>query len=174
MKMISGMAIGSVMLMALFAACSKKEAVKTDDPNSTDDGFVIQVAYTHRAAIILSELAMFRSTNDSVKVLAQYLISGHTTAMNSLSLVAAQYNYQLPSEMDTVHKAFRSQLNSLNGRSFDSAYVNGQVSDLQRVVNLFDYEKRVGNAPPIKSYAENILPTMQLHLQRATDVINDL
>lgn len=174
MKIITRVVVGALLLIAAVTACNKKENVQTDAPNTTDDGFMVQAVYTHRAAINLSELAMFRSTNDSVKALAQTLVSGHSTALNNLNLVAAQYNYQLPTEMDSVHKAFRSQLNGLNGRSFDSAYVNGQVSDLQRAVNLFDYEKRVGNAPPIKSYAENMLPTMQLHLQRANSVINDL
>lgn len=173
MKIVQGV-LAAALSILFFSACNKKEDVKTDAPNSTDDGFVVQAAYTNRAAINLAELAMFKSANDSVKTLAQRLISGHTTAMNNLNTATAQYSYQLPTGMDSVHQAFRSQLLSLSGRSFDSAYIYNQVSDLERAVNLFNYEKRVGNAPPIKSYAENTLPTFQLHLQMVNSVINDL
>ncbi len=174
MKIISSVLIAAITMMCCFTACSKKDPVKTDAPNSTDDGFVVQAAYTNRAAITLAELAMFKSSNDSVKTLAQNLISGHTTAMNNLNTAIAQYSYQLPTGIDTAHQVIRSMLSSLSGRSFDSAYIYSQVSDLERAVNLFDYEKRVGNAPPIKSYAENTLPTLQLHLQMVNSVINDL
>jgi putative membrane protein len=174
MKIISGVLIAAVTMMCCFTACSKNDPVKTDAPNGTDEEFVVQAAYTNRAAINLGELAMFKSSNDSVKTLAQNLISGHTTAMNKLNTATAQYSYQLPTGMDTAHQALRLQLLSLSGRSFDSAYIYSQVSDLERAVNLFNYEKRVGNAPPIKSYAENTLPALRLHLQMVNSVINDL
>ncbi len=60
-----------------------------------------------------------------------------------------------------------AMLSAMTGRSFDSAYVHGQVTDHQTAVTLFQNENISGNNTKVKTYVNNYLPVIEMHLMMA-------
>ena len=146
----------------------------TNTPNATDNSFMTQAAYANRSEVELGQLALTKSTNDSVKMFAQLMITDHTVALASLDSIAGGYSYVLPTTSDSAHIAIRDSLSTYSGHMFDTAYINGQVRDHQKTVDLFQNESTNGNASNIKAYANSHLPTIQSHLQLADSISTNL
>jgi putative membrane protein len=58
-------------------------------------------------------------------------------------------------------------LNSLSGRSFDTAYINSQIKDHQKTLSIFQMEINDGDNQNVRNYASKYLPHIQMHLQKA-------
>jgi len=152
-------------------SCHKDDDnVDTSSPNSTDTDFVTKAGYSNLDEIDFAQLALVKSTDDSVRNFAQHMITEHTTALSGLDSIATQFNYTLPTTIDSAHAALKAQAMALSGIGFDSTYINGQVADHINAINLFQNEVNLGNNPTIKGYASRMLPHLQEHLARAQSV----
>lgn len=170
MKTVSKLFLtGMTAAVVLFTSCSKEDDpgndVDTTTPNSTDLNFLTQASYANHNEVALSQLALTKSTNDSIKTLAQTLITEHTAAQVALDSLGSSFNQNLPDSLDSAHAIVRTSLDSLTGFSFDSAFIKQQVTDHQVAIDLFQNEKTNGNAETIKSYANTYLPKLQSHKQ---------
>lgn len=160
-------------LAALFAIFIGDSACKMDDdiadvtPNDVDYDFMTKASYANRGKIDFAQLALTRSTNDSVKAFAEMIIADHTAALTSLESLATRYNFSLPGTIDSVHVALKLKLIGFSGYSFDTAYINGQIKDHTTALNLYRNEISNGFEPVIKKYAAEHLPHLEMHLQEA-------
>ena len=80
----------------------------------------------------------------------------------------------MPDELDDEHKAMRAQLESLSGAEFDLDYIQGQVVDHQKTVQLLEYEIGSGQDVELKSFASEILPVVLGHLEMAQNIQAEL
>lgn len=172
MKIVSKLFLTGITAATVFlASCDKEDDPGNDNnntaPNSTDLNFLTQASYANHNEILLSQLALTKASNDSVKMFAQMLIDDHTAAQTALDSLGTSYSQTLPNQADSAHTAIKMQLDSLMGNSFDSAFIAQQVTDHQNAINLFQNEIDNGNAPAIKAYANNNLPKLQSHKQTA-------
>ncbi len=157
----------------IMTSCDKHDDVIDNNgntPNSTDNSFMTQAAYANRSQVDLGTLALSKSSNDSVKMFAQMMITDHTGAIASLDSVAMTYNFTLPSTADSAHIMFRDSLNTYTGYTFDTAYINGQVRDHERMISIYQDDISNGNADNVQSYANRLLPTIQVHKQLADTI----
>jgi len=148
--------------------------VNTSSPNSIDTSFVTKAAYANLDEIDFAQLALTKSTNDSIRTFAQQMITDHTTALSGLDSIANQFSYTLPTTIDSAHAALKAQVMGLSGIGFDSTYINSQVADHINAITLFQSEVNLGNNPNIKGYASRMLPHLQEHLERAQSVKSHL
>jgi putative membrane protein len=166
-----------LMTISLVTAVMASSCDDDDDntaPNDKDKNFMTMAAYANWNEIDAAQLALTKSTNDSVKTFAQLMIAEHTTAKGQLDSVANQFTYSLPTTVDSAHAALKVHLMTLSGLAFDTTYMNSQVTDHVNTINLFQNEVNLGNNPSVKNYASQTLPHLQMHLQRAQSIRTQL
>ena len=176
MKRILFISVFSLAAVVI-TSCNKDDDNIVDNgntPNATDNNFMTQAAYANRSEVELGQLALTKSTNDSVKMFAQMMITDHNAAILSLDSIAGLYNYTLPSVPDSAHITVRDSLNVYTSYTFDTAYVNGQVRDHDRLISLYQDEISNGNADTAQAYANRLLPALQLHKQLADTISTNL
>jgi putative membrane protein len=139
-------------------------------PNQTDTNFMTMAAYANMNEVDFAQMALTKSTHDSVKVFANMMIADHTLAMDQLDSIADNFNYNLPTTIDSIHAALKTQLMALDGYEFDTAYMNSQVRDHINAITLFQNEVNQGRNPSIRNYASDKLPHLQMHKQRADSI----
>ena len=81
--------------------------------------------------------------------------------------MAQEGEIAVPKEVDEEHKAMRQRLTTANGVEFDLAYLQGQVIEHQKTVQLLEYEIGSGQDTDLKNFAAEILPIVLQHLRGA-------
>ncbi len=167
MKRFSIVAV--IASLVIILSCSK--TTDNNSLNTTDQNFMVMATYSNYDEIDFGNLALSKSANDSVKMLASRMVTDHTIALTTLKdTLGPQYNLTLPSSMDSLHMAIQAQINTYTGVQFDTAYVHGQVRDHMATIALFENEINNGNNENIKAFANKNLPILQMHLQMAESV----
>lgn len=163
MKAMSFLA-GTFLALSVMSACDKDD---DDKMNSTDRDFMIQAAYGNNAEMNAGQLALAKATNPAVKSFGQMMVAEHGTAQAELETIAAERGVDLPDQPDSLHLVIAQRLASLQGHTFDTAYMNSQVMDHQMTVQLFEHEIANGRHWRVKEYANKYLPHIRMHLQKA-------
>ena len=141
-------------------------------PNSAapDTTFMEKAAQGNIAEINAANMALQKSTSDSVKAFAQMMIDDHTKALTDLKALASSKGVQLPDSTDELHKTAAKQLSMLQGAEFDKTYLQGQVRDHQATIALFQEEAGHGEDAQTKAFAAKTLPTLMMHLEHVTAI----
>lgn len=142
--------------------------------NAMDKQFVRKVAQGNLAEIQTSRLALKKSSNKRVQMIASMLIREHGVAQKDLKAVAQLHTVSLPAQTDPMHKAEYRRLSRLSGTAFDKAYMKGQVRDHNATVALFNKELANGNETHVRSYAAKYLPGIQNHTGMIHNVASNL
>jgi putative membrane protein len=163
MKKIS---LTGTLALAILLSCNKNDN-NNNDINSTDQNFVLQVAISNKAEIMAGQLAATKGSNAGAKEFGQMMVTEHGQAQADLQNVASGTGITSPDSVDAEHRALMVRLDSLTGRSFDTAYINSQVKDHQKTISIFQTEISNGNNSSVRNYANTYLPHIQMHLQKA-------
>lgn len=152
----------------LFVACTKDD----DGPNTNDvdRNYVNKASISNNAEIMAGQLAATKGGTAMVRSFGQQMVSEHTVAQQDLKSRAASANLMAHDSVDAEHKALMVQLNSLSGTAFDQAYINSQVTDHAKTIDLFNTEISGGMNEQIRSYASENLPHIQMHYNRADSI----
>ena len=129
--------------------------------------FVTVAGQAGLAEVELANLALSKSQNADVKEFAQMMIADHTKAGDELKGMAAQKNYDFPTDPSDAQKTVAGNLERLSGAAFDKEYAKVAVSDHQGAVKLFSTQAKSGTDPDMKAWAAATLPTLEMHLQKA-------
>ena len=149
------------------ASCSKSD---NKNLNNTDMDFLLKTSAGNTAEIDAATLASYKATNVAVRNFAQHMLMEHGMAQTDLKNVAASVGFPVKDSLDPAHIAIKAQLESLNGRQYDSAYIYVQVTDHQTTIANFNTELSNGQHKDVKNYASNYLPHIQMHLQSADSI----
>src|SRR3954468_10281018 len=114
--------VAGLGIMLAFSSCEKDDD-NNNDVNSTDQTFTTNVSMGNTAEIMAGQLAASKGNSTAVRNFGQLMVTEHTQAQADLQTVAATINLQLPTTVDAEHQALMTRLNSLSGRSFDTAYM---------------------------------------------------
>jgi putative membrane protein len=129
----------------------------------TDDNFVTNAAQAGLAEVQAGELAEKRGSA-AVKSIGQTMVRDHTKANNTLMGIAKTEGLTIPTQPDPAHVATLAQLRTAKGSAFDNQYLEGQVTDHEKAIALFQQESEQGTDSQLKSFATNTLPILQGHL----------
>lgn len=164
-------------LLALFSigflGCKDTEE-NTPVVSQQDQTFIKNVSASNAAEIQYGRLALQNSTNDSVKVFAQKMITDHTAAKNSLDSIVKSLNLVKNDSLDAAHKDLYTRLMGLNSTGFDSVYINNQVKDHQTTLSLLQSEMTSTGNSRVVSYARKQVPVVTMHLEHARRLKNNL
>lgn len=156
------------LAVALLSSCEKDK--DQNDVNASDQSFMMQVSMGNKAEIMAGQLAASRGSSESVRAFGQLMVAEHGQAQSDLVTLGSNLGQNLPDSVDAEHQALMARLNSLEGYSFDTAYINSQVMDHQKTVDLFQMELNDGKHQSVRAYASQYLPHIQMHLQKADSI----
>jgi putative membrane protein len=139
-------------------------------PNIPDRLFVRTVAIGGMAEVELGKLAEQKGQSEAVKDFGRRMIEDHGQANERLIGLAKADGLAVPQELDGEQTAMRDRLESLSGAEFDLAYLQGQVVEHQKAVQLLEYEIGSGQDVELKNFAAEILPAVLHHLRSAQDL----
>lgn len=160
------MFFATATLAMVLMACDKDE----DQLNSTDRDFIRMTSISNNAEVMAGNLAVSKGTSAMVKSFGSHMVTEHSLAQTDLKSRASEVGVQVADTVDAEHRALMTYLNSLSGYSFDTAYINSQVKDHQKTINIFQTEINGGRHQRIRSYANEYLPHIQMHFNRADSI----
>jgi putative membrane protein len=105
-----------------------------------------------------------RRGDETVKAVGLQMVTDHTKADDELESVAKAQGLVIPTQPDAAHVASLAQLRKAKGSAFNNEYLEGQLTDHQRAIALFQQESQQGTDPQLKTFAANTLPILQQHL----------
>lgn len=124
---------------------SKDKAPSTITPSDssakeklTDATFVEKAALNSMGNIELSKLALQKSQNKKIKKFASKIVGGSNKAMGNLKNVASTYRLEVPQRLSGEQRETLDQMQQLNGREFDIAYVDVMQKAQGNTVGLYD------------------------------------
>lgn len=144
--------------------------------------FIIETALNGKTEEALSQIALSRTKNDSVKNYAATIIKDHTAAETDLKTLAASKNVTLP-DVDPAAAAAAnspwrghnpssplnlnekiSKLTHASDDQFDKVYISLITSDAQDAVNFFQQGSKDGDRS-VKDYVKKYLPVLKSRLK---------
>ena len=165
------MFVAGVFAAFVLVACDKEN---NNELNSTDDMFITQVNIGNKAEIMAGQLAVTKGNSAEVRAYGQLMVNEHNLAQTDLQNVASSVGRTLRDTVDPEHQALMARLNTLTGRSFDTAYMNSQVRDHQKTLNIFQMEITDGNHRSVRDYANRYMPHIQMHYLKADSIARRL
>lgn len=151
----------------LLTACDKDE---DNDVNANDREFVRLAAISNTAEVQAGQVAAAKGTSAAVKAFGWHMVTEHSMAQADLKTRASAGGLTAADTVDAEHRMQMAYLNSLSGYSFDTAYINSQIKDHQKTINFFQMEINNGNHQQIRAYANEKLPHIQMHFNRADSI----
>ena len=142
--------------------------------NTVDVVFLKQMAIGNRAEVELGRLAGQRGDAPQVDEFGKHMVDDHGAASSRVAALARSAGIELPRELDAEHEAARGELSALNGSAFDLRYIDGQIKDHQKTVQLLTHEIASGQHGAVRAFAAQTLPTVMQHLEMARAVRDQL
>ncbi|MGZ8269169.1 MAG: DUF4142 domain-containing protein [Burkholderiales bacterium] len=143
-------------------------------PNTQDKLFVYLMVVGGMAEVSAGQLAGTRAQNPAVGRFARMMVDDHSKSNDRLGSLAKQAGIPLPKDLDPDHKAMAAHLESLSGAQFDLAYMQAQLTDHQKAVQILQWEIGQGQSAELQRFASDTLPAVLHHLETAQAIIGDL
>jgi putative membrane protein len=147
---------------------------KAEVSNTADIIFLQQLSLGGRAEVELGKLTGQRGSSDQVDAFGARMEHDHGGANSKLASLARGAGVDLPKELDAEHEAARRELSALNGPDFDLKYIDGQIKDHQKALELLIHEIGSGQDSRVRAFATETLPAIAEHLELARAVRDHL
>lgn len=131
------------------------------------DDFVEEASAKGVAEVEAAKLAQEKGTASDVKAFADMMIKDHRQAGEKLKALATSKKLEVSTDAELMDKAKAMILELRGAKSFDQAYANNQVNAHESVVDLFQDYAKDGTDAELKAFAQQTLPTLQEHLEKA-------
>jgi putative membrane protein len=135
-----------------------------------DKQFLKMAAESNMTEAHLGQMAEAQASDDTVKSFGKTVDQDHTHAYAELSKVAEKLSQPIPKGIDIRRDPAIEQLMRMKGNSFDRSFVRDEIRDHQKVLAEFKREAEHGANPDVKAFAQQMIPTIQNHLQKAEDL----
>jgi putative membrane protein len=143
-------------------------------PNASDRTFVQAAAVGGRSEVEAGKVAEQKGQAETVKQFGRRMVQDHGKANDRLAALAKADNLTLPAALDDEHRAMQDELGKLSGADFDRAYIQAQIADHQKAVQLLEWEIGAGQDAQLKSFASEVLPTFFQHLEMAQAIATEM
>jgi len=153
------------------------------DPYATtglsDGQIAAMIASFNEAAIQQAQLAEAKAFSPAVKRFAQHMISAHRTMQNRDAIVLSRSKIvptdnAVSNQLRTDAQDQLSALQSIHGRDFDRQYIDGQVRDHHKAVELLVQVTAIAKSPDLRTDLRAARSQVEDHLQMARKVLEEL
>src|ERR1041384_1712916 len=171
MKRNPMLAIGLAGALALTAGAALAQD-KMAKPDRAIQKFISSAIQADYAEIDMGKLAQEKGQSQAVKDYGAMLVTDHTAHLDKAKQVASQLGIDPPTGASGGQKASYLKMKMLSGASFDKAFAKDMVKDHQADVKEFQQQASKGGAAA--SFAQESVPTLQAHLQKARELQQQL
>ena len=113
--------------------------------------------------VLVSQVAVQKSTDPELKKWSEKMITEHTKVNNELKALAARKGVALPASITPGHQFCAQSLEGLSGEEFDCAYAIAQHVLHVATIAMFEAEAERGQDPEMKAFAAKTLPHIKAH-----------
>ena len=138
--------------------------------SSSDYKFVEAAAHGGNYEVTLGKVAQEKSSNDSVKKFGEQMVTDHTKAGTDLQQIVTAKGAMMPAGLTSSQQREVDRLNTLSGAEFDKAYVAQMVKAHKADLKAFQHASEKVDDAQVKTFAANMIPTIQDHLKMAQDL----
>lgn len=129
-----------------------------------DRAFVVAAEQAGNTEIAEGRVAQMRGNSSTVRSLGARMVRDHTRAAQQLVRIAREQGLPVTMSLGADGASQLAALQSLHARTFDRAYVVGNVNDHRKVIALFQAEIAGGSNAVLRTWARQTLPTLRMHL----------
>ena len=140
------------------------EPLKADEESAS---FMVRAADGDMTEVQLSQMAQSKAADAKVKGFAAMMLQEHSAANDQVKMLANQRNVTLPDSVSADNKKKAGDLNKKSGKAFDKAYMDAMVKDHEGAVDLFENSAGKVNDTDVKTFINNTLPKIKMHLDSA-------
>jgi putative membrane protein len=151
-----------ILLLATGLAVSRIYA-QAPDPDTTARHFIIMASIGNLQEINSGNLAAQKATNADVRAFGKMMATDHSQSEQNLLRLAHTRDYHIPAAaIDPPPPDLN--LSKASGEDFDRMYIHAMVSGHRSTVMMFQNYALTGKDPEVKSFAQQMLPTLKEHL----------
>lgn len=132
-----------------------------------DSKFAVNAADISMAEVEMGKTAEQKAMNAKVKSFASMMVADHTKANDELKSAATAKNITLPATVGEDHQDHITKLSQKTGKDFDKEYMDMMVDGHKKAIDLFEKQATDGKDADLKTWANNMLPTLRQHLDSA-------
>ena len=173
-KMTVAFAAAGLALTLAGSAFAQTTTRNDPEPTGMDKQFAVKAAQGGIFEVQSSRVALNKTHNKQVRMVAQRMVKEHSSANNELKTVAQDKHISLPAETDPKHRAIIVRLHRLSGASFDRVYMASQESAHAATVKLFENEIAMGQDKDVTAFASKNLPEIEDHTRMIFQVGSNL
>lgn len=141
-----------------------------DTTTVADVEFMKKATVINRAQITNAKLSKERGSLQAVRDFGTALDTRFLAAQGDLDNLAVTMSVSVPATTDAAHLAITNSLMDMEGKTFDIAFIDYQMAELQRAVDLYRGQIDSGRDAEVKKYAEKYLPYLQEFLITASNI----
>lgn len=142
------------VVIATFMIACKKENNNPNTVNATDKNFLIQTYLASKAETQAGRLALNKSNSAIIQNFGQRISIDYDAMQMDIIAVANKLNFAL-TDTSAISAQSVSNLNELNGYSFDTAYILSRMRTQFNTLNNFQNEMNNGNNTYVRYYFLN-------------------
>ena len=155
------------MLVSLSILSCDKNVTSPNDINQADRDFVFNGSFANAGEFGISRLADTTSTDSTIMDFGGNEFIEHTNIEQVFTSLAGGFDYYTADSLNAENLALQQQLLTLSGREFDSVYIHSRVKSHTEMIAIFMDESKNGISPHLKTFADSVLPVLQMHLSMA-------
>jgi putative membrane protein len=155
----------SILLVCGFLTAS---AAAEQPPERETTAFIESAIEGHIAEVRMGKLAGERSAADEVIELAAMIVADHTNALDKLTSIAGEMDVTAPVTPSSTAQGTYNSLAQLSGIAFDRQFDDIMVQNHEATITRYrSYLQAAGGGSEVAAYAEDMLPTLERHLEKA-------
>jgi putative membrane protein len=174
---LTGIAIFSTRAADPQAATGTSGDQTTTQSTSGDHSaksFIKQAERDNQTQIDLASVGMAKAQNENLKAFCQEIQKDHAQANKDLQPIAQTYGVvagDLPKRSEREANKFEKES---SGPEFDKEFATKLLKDHQKAIAKFERAASKLQEADVRQYAENMLPKLRHHLQRAETVAQEV
>jgi putative membrane protein len=158
----------SALLFPPLAKAKEETSTATSGLSPIDTYFVTQTTLGTPFQVDSGRLAAAKGGTDAIRSYARLMVSSHIAVNDALdAILKRKPPVPPPTLLKAAYATLLSTLRHETGRTFDEDHVRGQVNYQKANALLYGYELSNGRDPELKAFAQQTLPKIQDHLERA-------
>ena len=158
-----------------FASCeSEDDEPISEQVSQQDRNFAISSSQFINAQISMGQLALDNGQDDSVLEYSQMILKDNTASKTELAGILDSKKVEMSEEISAEMQTKYDELALLQGKAFDEAYIDFQISNLENSISMFENQVDNGQNFTIKGFAEKTLASIKSHRNQALVVRTEI
>jgi putative membrane protein len=160
---------GLCSVVGILCLAAGAQSATTGSLSPVDRAFMMKASEGNSGEIAAGKMAENNAGSNTVRLLGKRYVDNHSTNEEHLAMLAAEFGVKLRERPTANDRADGSRLDMLQGRTFDTAFLQEEQQDHLKTIALFEREIARGSNPQVVAYAKKSLPFLDEPLLLATD-----